>query len=55
MDQKLWYLKFLGEVWVGRAWVGTNEVELTKVPKSGGRRRKKGGGSKKEMGPMHGR
>jgi hypothetical protein len=34
-------LKFLGELWAGRACAGANEVELTKVPKSGGRRRKK--------------
>jgi hypothetical protein len=29
-------------------------VELTKVPKIGGRRRKKGGGMKNKMGPVHG-
>jgi hypothetical protein len=29
---------------------GANEVELTKVPKSGGRRKKKGGGRKNKMG-----
>jgi hypothetical protein len=40
-------LKFLGELWAGRACTGANEVELTKVPKSGGRRRKKKGGMKK--------
>jgi hypothetical protein len=34
-------LKFLRVVWVGRACAEANEVELTKVPKSGGRRRKK--------------
>jgi hypothetical protein len=39
-------LKFLGELWAGRACVGANEVELTKVPKSEGRRRKKGGGKR---------
>jgi hypothetical protein len=54
-------LKFLGKVWAGRACAGANEVELTKVPKSGGRRRKKrggkkkkGGGRKNKMGPVHG-
>jgi hypothetical protein len=47
-------LKILGEVWIGRPWTGANEVELTKVPKSGGRRRKKGGGTKKKKGPMLG-
>jgi hypothetical protein len=31
-----------------------NEVELTKVPKSGGRRRKKKGGKKKKIGPVRG-
>jgi hypothetical protein len=36
-------LKFLGELWAGRACAGANEVELTKVPKSGGRRKKWGG------------
>jgi hypothetical protein len=34
-------LKFIGEVWAGRACAGANEVELTKVPKSGRRRKKK--------------
>jgi hypothetical protein len=29
-------------------------VELTKVPKSGGRRREKGGGKKNKMGPTCG-
>jgi hypothetical protein len=55
-------LKFLGEAWTGRACAGANEVELTKVPKSGGRRRKngggkrkKGGGKKNKMGPARGR
>jgi hypothetical protein len=43
-------LKFLGEVWAGWALAGANEVELTKVPKSGGRRRKKEGGNKEKMG-----
>jgi hypothetical protein len=32
-------LTFLGKVWAGQACAGVNEVELTKVPKNGGRRR----------------
>jgi hypothetical protein len=40
-------LKFLGELWAGRACAVANEVELTEVPKSGGRKRKKRGGRKK--------
>jgi hypothetical protein len=36
-------LKFLGEVGAWRACAVANEVELTKVPKSGGRRKKMGG------------
>jgi hypothetical protein len=40
-------LKFLREVWARRACARANEVELTKVPKSG-QRRKKGGGMKKK-------
>jgi hypothetical protein len=53
-------LKFLGWAGAGRACVGANEVELTKVPKSGGRRKKRGGGKKNgggmknKMGPAHG-
>jgi hypothetical protein len=43
-------LKFLGEVWARQAWARANEVELTKMPKNGGRRRKKGGGRKKKVG-----
>jgi hypothetical protein len=43
-------LKFFGEVWAGLACVGANEVELTEVPKSGGRRRKNGGDKKKKWG-----
>jgi hypothetical protein len=43
-------LKVLGEVWAGQALAQANEVELTKVPKSGGRRRKKGGGNKEKRG-----
>jgi hypothetical protein len=42
-------LKFLGELWAGRACARTNEVELTKVPKSGGRRKKKRGGRRKNV------
>jgi hypothetical protein len=41
---------FLGEVWAGRPWTGANEVELIKVPKSGGRRRKERGGRKEKRG-----
>jgi hypothetical protein len=48
-------LKFLGEVWARRAWAGANDVELTKMPKSGGRRKKNGGGKKNKMGLVHGR
>jgi hypothetical protein len=32
-------LKFLGEVWARRACARANEVELTKMPKNGGRSR----------------
>jgi hypothetical protein len=42
-------LKFLGNLWVGRACAGANEVELTKVPKSWGR-----GGKTGEAGWKHG-
>jgi hypothetical protein len=48
-------LKFLGEVWARQACIVANEVELTKVPKSGGRRKKKGGGCKNKMGLACGR
>jgi hypothetical protein len=47
-------LKFLGEVWAGRAWAGTNEEKFIKVLKSEGRR-KKAGGTNKKMEPIHGR
>jgi hypothetical protein len=48
MDQKLWMFEVLGEVWAGRACDGANEVELIKVPKSGGRRRKNGRGKEEK-------
>jgi hypothetical protein len=44
-------LKFLGEVWVGRACAVANEVELTKVPKEG---EKKGEAARKKGGPAYG-
>jgi hypothetical protein len=51
IDQKLWVFEVLGEVWARLAWARANEVELTKVPKSGGRRKEKRGrqqGKKKD-------
>jgi hypothetical protein len=35
------YLKFQGEVWVGQAYVGANQQELTTCAKSGGQEEKK--------------
>jgi hypothetical protein len=61
MDQSYGCLKFLGELWVGRACAAANEVELTKMPKSRGRRKKRGGkrksgrSKKNKMGPARGR
>jgi hypothetical protein len=34
--QKLWVLKYLDELWVGRACAGTNEKNLTTCAKKGG-------------------
>jgi hypothetical protein len=57
-------LKFLGEVWAGRACVGANEEELTICKKNGGKKEEeggkvgaKGGGGGKIMGDpcRHGR
>jgi hypothetical protein len=60
-DQKLWIFEVFRRSLGRRACDVANEVELTKVPKSGGSRRKKGGGRKEKwrgrknkMGPTRG-
>jgi hypothetical protein len=35
-NQKLWSLKFRGEVWAGRACAGANQQELTTSAQKGG-------------------